>query len=98
MNESGITGDDSSFLKNLAKHIAAQLEKRPFCVVFEDDLKRCWPSKQMAPPKRNREIQRFAQSHGWSVTLLDGVFGKRAIFQKVEPGAVDNEGLRVVPN
>lgn len=98
MNESGTTGNDSSFLKTLVEHIAAQLEKRPFCVVFEDDLKRCWPSKEMAPARRNSEIQRFAQSHGWSVTLLDGVFGKRALFQRPEPDAIDYEGLPEVPN
>jgi hypothetical protein len=87
-----ITGNDSSFLKTLAKHIAAQLEGRPFCVVFEDDLKRCWPSKQMSQEERNSEIHRFAESQRWSATILDGAFGARAIFQKLEPGAVDSEG------
>jgi hypothetical protein len=92
MNESKITRDDSSFLKTLAKQIAAQLEERPFCVVFEDDLKRCWPSKQLSQEERNSEIHRFAESEGWSATILDGAFGTRAIFQRPEPGAVDYEG------
>jgi hypothetical protein len=35
----------------LAKHVAAQLEERAFCVVFEHDLERCWPRKEMAPDK-----------------------------------------------
>jgi hypothetical protein len=86
MNKPKLTGNDSSFLKTLAKHIAAQLEERSFCVVFEDDLKRCWPSNQMSEAERNSEIHRFAESQGWSATILDGVFGTRAIFQKAEPG------------
>jgi hypothetical protein len=88
MNESKITGDDSSFLKTLAKQIAAQLEERAFCVVFEDDLKRCWPSKELAQEERNSEIHRFAESQGWSATILDGAFGTRAIFQSLDPGAI----------
>jgi hypothetical protein len=87
INQSKLPGDDSAFLKTLAKHIAAQLEERGFCVVFEDDLKRCWPSNQMPQAERNSEIHRFAESQGWSATILDGVFGTRAIFEKREPGA-----------
>jgi hypothetical protein len=98
MNESKITGNNSSFLKTLAKHIATQLEERGFCVVFEDDLKRCWPSNQMPEAERNSEIHRFAESQGWSATILDGVFGTRAIFEKRESGAVDYEGSPGVPS
>jgi hypothetical protein len=85
MNESKITRNDSSFLKTLAGHIAAQLEERGFCVVIEDDLKRCWASKQMAPAQRKSEIHRFAESQGWSGTILEGVFGTRAVFQRLDP-------------
>jgi hypothetical protein len=60
-----ITGNDSSFLKTLAEHIAAQLDERAFCVVFEDKLERCWPSNPMAQAERNSEIQRFSESQGW---------------------------------
>jgi hypothetical protein len=98
MSESKITRNDSSFLKTLAKHIEAQLEERAFCVVFEDDLKRCWPSNQMSQAERNSEIHRFAESQGWSATILEGVFGTRAIFQKLEPGALDYERPLGVPN
>jgi hypothetical protein len=98
MNESKITGNDSSFLKALTKHIAAQLEERAFCVVFEDDLKRCWPSNPMPQAERNDEIHRFAESQGWTATILEGVFGTRAIFQKLEAGPVDYEGSRGVPS
>jgi hypothetical protein len=75
------TRNDSSFLKTLAEHIASQLEERPFCVVFEDDLKRCWPSNPMPQAERNSEIHRFAESQGWSATILDGAFGTRQYFK-----------------
>ena len=92
MNESKKTGNNSSFLKDLAKYIAAQLEERPFCVVFEDALKRCWPTDPMEPAKRNSEIRDFAKSRGWSATILEGVFGTRAIFQRLGPDDVDYVG------
>ena len=85
-------------MKILVKQIAAHLERRPFCVVFEDDLKRCWPTSQKSPEERNSEIHRFAESQGWSVTILEGVFGTRAIFQRLEPGAFDYEGSPGVPS
>jgi hypothetical protein len=85
MNESKKTGNNASFLKTLAEYIAAQLEERPFCVVFEDALKSAWPSNRMEPARRNSEIRDFAKSRGWSATILDGVFGTRAIFQRLEP-------------
>jgi hypothetical protein len=92
MNESKITRNDSSFLITLIDHIAAQLVLQPFCLVFDDDLERCWPSNQMSPEERNSEIHRFAESHGWSAAILDvGVFGNSAIFQRVEPDAVGYE-------
>ena len=84
MNESNITGDDSSFLKTLTKYIEAQLEERPFCIVFEDALKRCWPNSQMSQAERNSEIRRFAESQGWSATILEGAFGTRALFQRLD--------------
>ena len=99
MNESKGTGDDSSFLKTLAKHIAAQLEERGFCVVFEDDLNRCWPSSDMEPTTRLREIHCFAEAHGWSAAIVDtGLFGTRAIFQRLEPDAVGHEGSLIAPS
>jgi len=98
MNESKRTGDDSSFLKTLAKDIAAQLEERAFCVVFEDDLNRCWPSNDMEPTTRLREIHRFAAAHGWSAAIVDtGLFGTRVIFQRLEPDAIGYEGSLVAP-
>jgi hypothetical protein len=73
-------------MKTLAKQIAAKIGERAFCVVFEDDLERCWPSNKMAGAKRNREIQNFAESHGWTAAILEGAFSTRAIFEGRRPG------------
>jgi hypothetical protein len=53
-------------LKILAEHIAQQLEERVFCLVFEHDLERCWPSSGMSRAEREGEIQDFAESQGWT--------------------------------
>jgi hypothetical protein len=68
-------------MNTLVNHIAARIGERAFCVVFEDDLERCWPNNKMAEAKRKREIQSFAQSHGWTAVILEGAFGTRAIFE-----------------
>ena len=73
-------------LKTLTEHIRAQLEKRGFCVVFENDLQRCWPLEQIAWPERKRAIQEFAESQGWTAAILDSAFGTRAIFQRPAGG------------
>ena len=70
-------------MKTLTKEIAARLGEEEFCIVFEDDLERCWPSNKMAEAKRKREIQNFAQSQGWTAALLEGAFGTRAIFRRL---------------
>jgi len=72
-------------MKTLAKRIAARIGERAFCVVFEDDLERCWPNKEMTEAKRNREIQNFAESRGWTAAILEGAFGTRAIFEARSP-------------
>ena len=72
-------------LKTLAKKVAARLGERAFCVVFEDDLDRCWPRRQMARVERENEIQGFAESRGWNAAILDGAFGTRAIFRRPGP-------------
>ena len=69
-------------MKTLAKHVAARLEARAFCVVFENDLERLWPSNKMARAKRKKEIQTFAESQGWTAEVLESGFGARAIFRE----------------
>jgi len=70
-------------MKVLTKQIATRLGEEEFCVVFEDDLERCWPSNKMASANRKREIQNFAESQGWSAAILEGAFGTRAIFRRL---------------
>ena len=69
-------------LKILAEHIAQQLKERGFCVVFEGDLERCWPSSGMSQAERERKIQDFAESQGWTAAILEAGFATRAIFSK----------------
>ena len=71
-------------MKTLAKQIAARIGERAFCVVFEDDLKRCWPLEKIARSERAREIEGFAESQGWTAAILEGSFGTRAIFRRLE--------------
>ena len=64
-------------MKTLVKHVAARLEERGFCVVFENDVERCWPSNKMTHAKREREIQSFAESQGWTAAILEGNISRR---------------------
>ena len=75
----------------LAEHIAQQLKERGFCVVFEHDLERCWPSSGMSRAEREREIQDFAESQGWTAEILDAGFVTRTIFRSLEPGVASSE-------
>jgi hypothetical protein len=84
-------------LKTLAEHIAAHIGERAFCVVFEDDLLRCWPSERFERAEREKEIQFFAKSQGWTAVIFTTDSGIRAIFQKLEQGATNYEGSSVVP-
>jgi hypothetical protein len=71
-------------MKMLVKHIATQLEERAFCVVFDDDLERCWPREKFARSERERKIRTFAESQSWTAAILEDEFGTRAIFRRVE--------------
>jgi hypothetical protein len=73
-------------LKTLAEYIAQQLKERGFCVVFDRDLERCWPSRGMSRAERDRKIQDLAESQGWAAAILDAEFRTRAIFRKLELG------------
>jgi len=85
-------------MKTLAKYVATQLEERAFCVVFEDDLERCWPRKKIARLERERKIRAFAASRSWTAAILEGELGTRAIFRKVEPVPADQGGISLVPS
>jgi hypothetical protein len=75
--------DQDACLELLAKHIEQQLKKRAFCVVFEDEIERCWPSEKIKRAERESQIQAFAKSRGWSVSIPDLDSGQtRAIFRQ----------------
>ena len=70
-------------MDELAKHIERSLKKRGFCLVLEDELERCWPSEKMERTDREEQIQTFATSHGWIVSILNTDSGVvRAIFAR----------------
>jgi len=77
--------EHNTALKTLTEHIAQQLKQRGFCVVFEYDLERCWPSSRMARPERERKIQEFAEAQGWTAAIRDAGFVTRVILRKLEP-------------
>jgi hypothetical protein len=68
-------------MDELAKHIERSLKERSFCLVFEDELERCWPSEKIKRADREKQIQTFAKSRGWIVSILNIDSGiMRAIF------------------
>ena len=70
-------------MDELAKHIDPSLKERGFCVVLEDELERCWPSAKIKAEDRVEQIEIFAQSRGWIVSILDTDSGAmRAIFER----------------
>jgi hypothetical protein len=70
-------------MDKLAERIEGSLKQRGFCVVFEDELSRCWPSEKMEREEREKQIQAFAESHGWIVSILNTDSGiTRAIFAR----------------
>ena len=65
-------------MDELAKYIERKLKERGFCVVLEDELERCWPNET----DREKDIQSFAESRGWIVSILNSDSGAtRAIFE-----------------
>jgi len=68
-------------LKILAEHIADRLRERAFCLVFTPELERYWPSEKFGRAEQEEQIQVFASSHRWSVSVLDIGYGIRAIFR-----------------
>jgi len=74
--------DQSGCFEGLARHIERRLKERAFCIVFEDEIERFWPRKNLGPAEREEQIQAFAKSYGWSArTIHDFESGRtRAIF------------------
>jgi len=69
-------------MDELAKHIERTVKERGFCLVLEDELERYWPSERIRRADREEQIQTFAKSHGWIVSILNTDSGvMRAIFE-----------------
>ena len=56
-------------LETLARHIEWHLKERPFYILFEDVVERCWPTEKMSDSERERQIQAFAESHDWNAFI-----------------------------
>ena len=70
-------------MDTLVKYIERCLKEREFCLVYEDELERCWPSQKIERTEREKQIQTFAESHGWSAFILNTDSGlTRAIFSR----------------
>ena len=68
-------------LESLGARIERELDERHFCVVFEDEVERCWPKEKLEPMERDRQIQVFAKSRGWNAFIHNSDSGlTRAIF------------------
>src|SRR5262245_31407221 len=68
-------------MDKLAKYIEQSLKERGFCIIFEDELERCWPIEKIDREDREKQIQTFAKSRGWIVSILNTDSGMRAIFE-----------------
>ena len=77
---------EATGMGTLAKRIAEQIRERGFCLVFSAELERCWPSEEIEPTKREKEIEAFAKAHGWNAFILTTESGIRAIFRPQKVG------------
>jgi len=67
----GLRADQAGRLETLAKRIEWKLKQRGFCVVFEDEIARCWPSEEIKPSERLSQIAAFAKFRGWNASFLN---------------------------
>ena len=73
--------DRGGGLESLARRIERDLDERHFCIVFEDEIERCWPTETLESMEREQQIQAFAESRGWNVSIHNSDSGfTRAIF------------------
>ncbi|HKE57015.1 MAG TPA: hypothetical protein VKB46_09945 [Pyrinomonadaceae bacterium] len=70
-------------MDELGKHVEWTLKERAFCLVLENELERCWPSEEIKPADREKQIQAFGESRGWIVSVLNTDSGvMRAILEE----------------
>ena len=72
---------DDVDLEALTNHIRERLGTSKFCIVFENELERVWPTDSALREKRAALIQAYAKENGWSATVSDP--GMRVTFRKV---------------
>ena len=58
-------------MDEFAEYIERSLKERGFCAVLEDELERCCPNET----DRAKNIQSFAESRGWIVSILNSDSG-----------------------
>ena len=61
--------DQGGPLERLVRRIERDLDERHFCIVFEDEIERCWPTETFEFMEREKQIQAFAESRGWNVSI-----------------------------
>jgi len=61
--------DQNECFEALAKHVERRLKERAFCVVFEDEIECCWSQGNLGDTERREQIQAFAKSQGWTVSI-----------------------------
>jgi hypothetical protein len=68
----------------LAKFVRERLDKRKYCMIFENRLEPCWLSEKVkTAPRTSREkkIRAFAKANGWTAVIHDR--GLSVVFKKI---------------
>ena len=68
----------------LAKFVRERVEKRKYCMIFENRLEPCWPAEEVktaARTAREKKIHAFAKANGWTAEIHDP--GLSVIFKKI---------------
>jgi hypothetical protein len=68
----------------LYRHIDERLRGRKYCVVFENELQRVWPTEKRERAKRAAAIETFARVHGFTAKIHDP--GIRVTFRRISAG------------
>jgi hypothetical protein len=74
-------------VKMLVDEILKQLELKPWCAVFGDEVERVWPIVPSEMEKREQAIHDFARDLGLKAKIKGN--GSRIYFQRLEPSAMD---------
>ena len=68
----------------LAKFVRERVEKRKYCMIFENRLEPCWPADEVKTAARTageKKIHAFAKANGWTAVIHDP--GLSVIFKKI---------------